>query len=856
MHKIIGITALTIATGLNTATSYAFGDKTVNEGDTTTIKNGEHLYVMSDNPPYGNTTSIFVNGGSVEKQTTIEHVTGAEGPTAPLQTILNTTGGQSETHKIFMYNRTNRKAELLINNQSDDVNPYLSTSGDFDITVGDKGFGKLYINTNDTNKQRLLINGNLRYLWTGSELEKTIIGKDSHTGLGETEGKLRTRELSVNGEMENIAITTDSATIAGSIQIHDNPTANTVVIRTGESETPKQIAVTRTGHVIATNNKHGKTVVGLMLTGEPDQKATLVNDGEITTTGNVNTNNEKLLTAAVVAGNADITNNGTITSDMYAIAATGGGTTITNNGEMTGMIAYIPDDNEDAMTEIKNSGTWNLLANVNPNERNANVQNTTVNNTGIITTEVNKEATVLHVKTLENSGEIDIRGSSLEIDGSYEGKDGKIRTRTVLGGDDSDTTRLTINGNAQGKTYVAVENAGGSGAATVDGITLVSVKGTDTSEFLTEGRIAAGAYDYTLDKYVTTEGTDWRLSSEYHPDPGPTPGPTPGPAPKPVHKFRPEAVAYAENMRQANTLFLTDSDQRQAVGEYTDPVTGLTETSSLWLSQTGGHSIRHDASGQLKSDYDRYVVQLGGTVLSLPAGDDGRLEAGVQAGYGLARGNSRSGLTGYRARGTLSGYSTGIYGTWRQHREGQSGAYVSTTLQYSWLKNQVKGDDLAAEKYDTRGTTLSLEGGYDLAVWQDGAQNGDSLFIRPRVQVTRMGVKADEHREANGTRVSLQGDGNVFSRTGVRMWLDKAVTKTQRVQPFVEANWLHNTRDFCSSMNGVRDCLAGNRDQAEVLAGVTGDVSRNVAVTAQAGGQFGSKASRDLSGTLNVSVKF
>lgn len=249
-------------------------------------------------------------------------------------------------------------------------------------------------------------------------------------------------------------------------------------------------------------------------------------------------------------------------------------------------------------------------------------------------------------------------------------------------------------------------------------------------------------------------------------------------------------------------------------------------------------------------------MQLGGTLLSLPAGDDGRLEAGVQAGYGHARGNTRSGLTGYRARGTMSGYSTGLYGTWRQHRDGQSGAYISTTLQYSWLKNQVKGDDLAAEKYDARGTTLSLEGGYDYAVWQGGEQNGDSLFIRPHAQVTRMGVKADEHREANGTRVRQQGDGSVFSRTGVRVWLDKAVSKGLRVQPFVETNWLHNTRDFCSSMDGVRDCLAGNRNQAEVLAGVTGDVSRNVAVTAQAGGQFGSQASRDLAGTLNVSVKF
>lgn len=380
---------------------------------------------------------------------------------------------------------------------------------------------------------------------------------------------------------------------------------------------------------------------------------------------------------------------------------------------------------------------------------------------------------------------------------------------------------------------------------------MVRATTVDGEGFAKKGRIIAGAYEYDLVRVENPDNTEWRLTSEVTPVP---PGPTPPVPPKPVHKMRPEAVAYAENLRQANTLFMTDSEQRRAVGEYTDSVTGRTETSSLWLSQTGGHSTRHDASGQLKSNYNRYTVQLGGTLLSLPAGDDGRLEAGVQAGYGHARGNTRSGLTGYQGSGTVFGYSTGLYVTW--YRDGQSGAYVSTTLQYSRLKNQVKGDDLAAEKYDARGTTLSLEGGYDYAVWQGGEQNGDSLFIRPHAQVTRMGVKADEHREANGTRVRQEGDGSVFSRTGVRVWLDKAVSKEQRVQPFVETNWLHNTRDFCSSMDGVRDCLAGNRNQAEVLAGVRGDVSPDVAVTAQAGGRFGSQASRDLAGTLNVSVKF
>ncbi|EDJ8987449.1 hypothetical protein GFI10_25545 [Salmonella enterica subsp. diarizonae] len=631
------------------------------------------------------------------------------------------------------------------------------------------------------------------------------------------------------------------------------------------------------------------------MTGNPSTEAGInLNENKELRTGRLENYGEMLLGGAAgiivenLYGDVSIVNYGKITSfggysTIGAMKGEGGTLTIENNGEINakaGGYAYLSMDDgssvkivnngyihgdvvkgesehehEGGYIEVVNSetGVWestftdSLVA-----TRDGQLKN--VDNRGILRTLTawGGEASTLKSAVTENNGTIDISRNRLVIDGDYiGGENARLETSARLGGDDTVVPTLTITGTASGKTTkVKVNNLGGEGGTTVEGITVVAAKSTTGEGFTKDGRIVAGTYDYDLVRYETPEMTEWRLISTA------VPGPTPGPTPEPVHKYRPEAAAYGENMRQANTLFLTGSDQRQAVGEYTDPMTGRTETSSLWLSQTGGHSTRHDASGQLKSDYNRYVVQLGGTVLSLSAGKDGHLDAGFQAGYGHASGDNRSGMTGYRARGTVSGYSTGIYGTWRQHREGQPGAYVSTTLQYSWLKNQVKGDDLAAEKYDARGTTLSLEGGYDLAVWQGGEQNSDSLFIRPRAQVTRMGVKADEHREANGTRVSQQGDGNMFSRTGVRVWLDKAVTKTQRVQPFVEANWLHNTRDFCSSMDGVRDCQAGNRDQAEVLAGVTGDVSRNVAVTAQAGGQFGSQASRDLAGTLNVSVKF
>ncbi|EMF7251541.1 autotransporter outer membrane beta-barrel domain-containing protein [Salmonella enterica] len=586
-----------------------------------------------------------------------------------------------------------------------------------------------------------------------------------------------------------------------------------------------------------------ESAYSFVLMGSTGSKTTLTNTGtmEVPENGIAVWNFD----SRVTDGTVEVNNTGSIIGGIYNLVTEDKARIVVNNEE-TGRW-YSKFDNKMLRTElgspiylkIKNDGTVGTIK------------------------RPDGQAGEMMTNEFSNNGTIDIRNAPLVINGQYKGGvRGRLLTSGTLGGDETELPTLTINGGVTGETtHVKVVNIGGAGAATTDGILVVRADTVAGGGFSKEGRIVAGAYDYDLVRVESGDHTEWRLTSSLTPEPpGPVPpGPEPGPEPvppAPVHIVRPEAVTYAENLRQANTLFMTDSEQRRAVGEYTDPVTGRTETSSLWLSQTGGHSARHDASGQLNSDYNRYTVQLGGTLLSLPAGDDGRLEAGVQAGYGHARGNTRSGLTGYRARGTVSGYSTGLYGTWRQHRDGQSGAYISTTLQYSWLKNQVKGDDLAAEKYDARGTRLSLEGGYDYAVWQGGEQNGDSLFIRPHAQVTRMGVKADEHREANGTRVRQQGDGSVFSRTGVRVWLDKAVSKGQRVQPFVETNWLHNTRDFCSSMDGVRDCLAGNRNQAEVLAGVTGDVSRNVAVTAQAGGRFGSQASRDLAGTLNVSVKF
>ncbi|EIR03608.1 autotransporter outer membrane beta-barrel domain-containing protein, partial [Yersinia pestis] len=111
-----------------------------------------------------------------------------------------------------------------------------------------------------------------------------------------------------------------------------------------------------------------------------------------------------------------------------------------------------------------------------------------------------------------------------ENNGSGEGA--WLALDTVLGDDDSATDRLVINGDATGTTSVRVNNAGGLGDKTLNGINLITVDGLAQDDtFLLAGdyvttdgyqAVVAGAYAYTLqaDGEAATAGRNWYLSSE------------------------------------------------------------------------------------------------------------------------------------------------------------------------------------------------------------------------------------------------------------------------------------------------------------------------------------------------------
>ncbi|NQE77529.1 autotransporter outer membrane beta-barrel domain-containing protein [Pantoea ananatis] len=445
-------------------------------------------------------------------------------------------------------------------------------------------------------------------------------------------------------------------------------------------------------------------------------------------------------------------------------------------------------------------------------------------------------------------------GNTLTVNGDYSGLPGSsVSLGSVLAGDNSLTDRLVVTGNTSGASTLFVTNENGGGAQTLDGIQLIRVGGRSDAVFALGNRVVAGSYDYSLRK-GNVSGTDpagWYLTSFASAS-----------SPEPVRMYRPEAAAYTANLQAANTLFDLSMRDRSGETRYTDPVTGEVRTTSLWMRNLGSNGHASMADRQNRTQTNRYVLQLGGDVIQGSTNGTDALHAGIMGGYGRADSSVSNGLTGRDAKGSVSGYSAGVYGAWYQNAEAKTGVWAETWAQYNWFKNEVSGDMLPVEHYNSQGIKASLEGGYAWLAgrWQSSSGTENSLFLEPHAQAVWSGIRADDHTEAGGTRVQGTGNDGVTTRFGLRTYLNgksRADQQTVReFQPFVEMNWLHNTAVYGVRMNVETDEVRGSRNVAELKTGVEGRLSRSltgaVVFTQQAGGS----GYRDSRGSLQVSYRF
>ncbi|HDG1683950.1 TPA: autotransporter outer membrane beta-barrel domain-containing protein [Kluyvera ascorbata] len=439
-------------------------------------------------------------------------------------------------------------------------------------------------------------------------------------------------------------------------------------------------------------------------------------------------------------------------------------------------------------------------------------------------------------------------GQTLAVDGNWTGYGGTVSLGTVLGGDDSLTDKLAISGNASGTTYVSVANEGGTGAQTLEGIELISTGSSTADAFVQRGRVVAGSYEYHLQKGSASGANmnNWYLTSQN----------------QNAQTYRPERGSYASNLQAAATMFSMRLKDRQGGSVYTDPVTGERHESSLWVRSVGGHTEGRLSDGQSKYSANRMVFQLGGDVLNGSLGADDAWHLGLMGGYGKQYSNTHNNLSGYNSKGSVWGYSTGIYGTWYQNAKDKTGLYADSWLAWNWFDNSVKGDELSYEKYKSKGLTASLETGYVFHtgsyVTSGGMEN--NVYVTPQAQVLWSGVKADNHTEANGTTVEGRGSDNIQTRLGVRLSmtgqsrLDK--DSVRQFEPFVEANWVYTAKDYGVKMGDSSAYLQGSRNVAELKTGVEGRVSENLSVWGSVAQQLGGNSYQDTQGMLGVKYAF
>ncbi|OYQ82663.1 hypothetical protein B9T11_00640 [Wohlfahrtiimonas chitiniclastica] len=466
---------------------------------------------------------------------------------------------------------------------------------------------------------------------------------------------------------------------------------------------------------------------------------------------------------------------------------------------------------------------------------------------------------------IEHSGHLiignmqSVLGQTYTQQGNWHGNNGLVTLGVKVGGDDSPKDQLIITGNATGTTRVAVLNRGGQGAQTVEGIEIIQTGHSDANAFVQEGRIVAGSYEYYLKPGAAGQNSNhWYLTSKQD---GGTIDPTPDPTPVPKPTYRPEGGSYAANLAAAGSLFNTRLSDRVGETWYTDPITGTMQQTTLWSRVSGAHMKGRMSDEQSQLSSDRYVVQLGGDLFSGSWQGMDAVHFGLMAGYAHASNTNKNHLSHHSTKGEVDGYSAGLYGTWYQNAASSHGWYVDGWLLYNWFNNTVKGDLLDKEKYHSKGLTASLESGYvwQAANWQNAAGASNALYVIPQAQVIWSGVKSDRHVESNGTVVEGMGHDHVLTRLGVRVSLKHEMGSDpngMRLEPFVEANWLHQSKAVGVRMDQVDTYLEGMKNRVEFKAGLEAHINSQFGVWGNVSHTTGTKHHRETKVMVGFNYRF
>ena len=464
---------------------------------------------------------------------------------------------------------------------------------------------------------------------------------------------------------------------------------------------------------------------------------------------------------------------------------------------------------------------------------------------GVVNGNVNSKGTVQFNDTLTINGDLSNAGSivsgniegtngattgnTLIVNGDYTSNQGSVTLNTQLGDDTSPTDMLNITGNTSGNTTLYINNVGGQGALTQNGIEVIKVGGESNGTFVQGNQVQINAYEYRLYQ----DSGDWYLRSQATSDNGDV---TP--------QYRADIGSYLSNQWLARDLQMQTLSDREG-SQF------KSENGTTWARFKAGKNQSTAAESNIDIDSNYSQFQIGGDVAAWNNGEQS-LVVGVMGSYINASSDStgNKGADGSRfsADGKVDGYNLGVYATWFADARQHQGFYVDSWYQYGMYHNSVDNGDVGSTDYDSNANAVSLETGYRY----DIALGDNTLSLTPQAQVVWQDYSADDIKDSSGTTIDGQNGESWTTRLGLR--IDSKMNKSNDavIQPFAEANWLHTSEDTAVNFGDTQIKQDLPADRAELKAGIQANVSKQWSVIAQVSGQKGDNDYSDVNGSLNV----
>jgi las (fragment) len=311
---------------------------------------------------------------------------------------------------------------------------------------------------------------------------------------------------------------------------------------------------------------------------------------------------------------------------------------------------------------------------------------------------------------------------------------------------------------------------------------------------------------------------------------------------------RDDIAIYAQQAQAANTLFnLRLNDKYSDIFDRTLP------RKSLWLRVIDGHLSQWVQGKTAPVEGNRKGIQLGGDVFSLQ-NQDYQLSFGLMGGQAEQRSTFRNSDTGNLTTGNMKGFGVGIYATWHQLQDKQTGAYVDSWMQFQRFRHNVNSED-GVERFTSKGITASIEAGYNALLAEHLTGNGTQIrfYLQPQAQLTYLGVNGGLTDSGN-SKVNLLGSRQLQTRVGAQAKAQFTFTNGVIFQPFVAVNSIYQQKPFGVEIDGERRVI-DNKNTLESQLGVAVKIKSHLTLQATFNRQTG-KHHHAKQGALNLQWTF